>query len=446
MEVLSYLLLGLVQGLTEFLPVSSSGHLTLGQAILGLGEEDLTFTVLVHAATALSTVVVFREDILGLARDVFVERVGRHGKGLHGLLLLSAVPAAVLGLGFKTPSVWPPQVCGRHALCHRLGLRSRNAPAGEPTPGRRARVGHWIGPSLRDSSWNFPLWVHHRGRPHARGLARETAKFSFLMALIPIGGATLLTLKDLMEQPATEAAGPWLGYAVGTVAAFASGWAACTWMIQLVKRRIWPDLAPTVWSLASSPSFLADVVVEIHLSGFGALCMLATGCISVTFPGPMPYNRKDLTSFPNAWHGIWSSHATGTDDTGEDKALVIFPDRLQGHEGDDLILGKNCVLRKWGRRHVLSIDLDDSNRKMIMVAQRRGNHLDVLSFDASQEGALTSWEDVLGSKRVTTLHKNDDPTDKVREVQLNPRSNCQFRKLVKHGSSDLVTYTRVASE
>ena len=57
---------------------------------------------------------------------------------------------------------------------------------------------------------------------------------------------------------------------------------------------------------------------------------------------------------------------------------------------------------------------------MILVAQRRGNHLDVLSFDASQDGALASWEDVLGNKRVTTLHKNDDSTDKVREVQLNP--------------------------
>ena len=101
MEVLSYLLLGLVQGLTEFLPVSSSGHLTLGQAILGLGEEDLTFTVLVHAATALSTVVVFREDILGLVRDVFTSgESGAHARSYTGLLLLSAVPAAVLGLGF----------------------------------------------------------------------------------------------------------------------------------------------------------------------------------------------------------------------------------------------------------------------------------------------------------------------------------------------------------
>ena len=102
MEVLSYLLLGLVQGLTEFLPVSSSGHLTLGQAILGLGEEDLTFTVLVHAATALSTVVVFREDILGLVRDVFTSGdSGATARSYTGLLLLSAVPAAVLGLGFK---------------------------------------------------------------------------------------------------------------------------------------------------------------------------------------------------------------------------------------------------------------------------------------------------------------------------------------------------------
>ena len=84
-----------------------------------------------------------------------------------------------------------------------------------------------------------------------------------------------------------------------------------------------------------------------------------------------------------------------------------------------------------------SIDLDDSNRKMIMVAQRRGNHLDVLSFDASKKTApSTSWEDVLGNKRVTTLHKNDDPTDKgARKCNSTPKTHCQFRKLVKHGSS-----------
>ena len=110
METLSYLLLGLVQGLTEFLPVSSSGHLTLGQAMLGLGEEDLTFTVLVHAATALSTVVVFRQDIGALIRDVL--RAGDEGSKARtytGLLLLSACQQPSWGWDSKTPlKPWPP--------------------------------------------------------------------------------------------------------------------------------------------------------------------------------------------------------------------------------------------------------------------------------------------------------------------------------------------------
>ena len=91
------------------------------------------------------------------------------------------------------------------------------------------------------------------------GVSREeAARFSFLMALIPIGGATLLTLKDLLEQPSTAdlAGGPWAGYALGTLAAFVSGWAACTWMIRLVKRS--------------------------NLAGFGAYC-LGAGLLALIF-------------------------------------------------------------------------------------------------------------------------------------------------------------------
>ena len=91
------------------------------------------------------------------------------------------------------------------------------------------------------------------------GVSREeAARFSFLMALIPMGGATVLTVKDLMEQSvgAEMAASPWLGYAVGTLAAFASGWLACTWMIRLVKRS--------------------------NLAGFGAYC-LGVGVLALIF-------------------------------------------------------------------------------------------------------------------------------------------------------------------
>ena len=260
MEVLSYLLLGLVQGLTEFLPVSSSGHLTLGQAILGLGEEDLTFTVLVHAATALSTVVVFREDILGLVRDVFTSGAsGAMREKLHGPVAAQRGPCrgprARVQRRHRSPG--HPQVCGRHALCHRLGAA---ALATRQWGNRPLGAGRALGIGLAQACAILPGISRSGstiGAALMLGVSREeAAKFSFLMALIPIGGATLLTLKDLMEQPAAEAAGPWLGYAVGTLAAFASGWAACTWMIRLVKRS--------------------------NLAGFGAYCLVA-GILALIF-------------------------------------------------------------------------------------------------------------------------------------------------------------------
>jgi undecaprenyl-diphosphatase len=262
LETLSYLILGLVQGLTEFLPVSSSGHLTLGQALLGLAEEDLTFTVLVHAATALSTVVVFREDILGLVRDVFASGdAGSQARSYTGLILLSAVPAAAVGLGFKDAieSLATPRFVGG-MLCVTAGilLLSQRATAGNRPLGASRALGIGLAqafailPGISRSGSTI-------GAALMLGISREeAARFSFLMALIPIGGATLLTLKDLLEQPAVAdaAAGPWLGYAVGTLAAFASGWAACTWMIRLVKRS--------------------------NLAGFGAYC-LAVGVLALIF-------------------------------------------------------------------------------------------------------------------------------------------------------------------
>ena len=262
MESLFYLVLGVVQGLTEFLPVSSSGHLKLGQELMGLHEEDLTFTVLVHAATALSTVVVFRQDMLQLAQDAFAQ--GDHGNASRrylGLLLLSAVPAGVVGLLYKDQieGLATTRFVGAMLCVTALVLfLSQRASAGNRPIGASRALGVGLAqalailPGISRSGSTI-------GAALMLGISREeAARFSFLMALIPIGGATLLTIKDLMEQPSWGVAGdiPWLGYGLGTLAAFVSGWAACTWMIRLVKRS--------------------------NLAGFGAYCLLA-GILAVIF-------------------------------------------------------------------------------------------------------------------------------------------------------------------
>jgi undecaprenyl-diphosphatase len=242
LEALSYLLLGLVQGLTEFLPVSSSGHLTLGQALLGLEQEDLTFTVLVHGATALSTLVVFRDDIQALVQGAFGKgEEGQRARTYIGWILLSAVPAAVVGLGFKDSieALASPQFVGG-MLCITAGILffSQKAPSGNRPlqSGRALTIGLAqalaILPGISRSGSTI-------GAALLLGVSRkEAARFSFLMALVPIGGATLLTVKDLLERPETEAVagGPLWGYALGTAAAFFSGWLACTWMIRLVQK------------------------------------------------------------------------------------------------------------------------------------------------------------------------------------------------------------------
>ena len=101
-ETLSYLILGVVQGLTEFLPVSSSGHLTLFSEFLGIKSDDITFKVLVHVSTALSTIIVFRKDIVDLTLG-FPKKTeeGEKARKYILLLALSAIPAALVGFTLK---------------------------------------------------------------------------------------------------------------------------------------------------------------------------------------------------------------------------------------------------------------------------------------------------------------------------------------------------------
>lgn len=103
MEVLDAIILGIVQGLTEFLPVSSSGHLELGKAILGdqsLAQESLLFTVVLHFATALSTIVVFRKDVWEIVRGLFQFKWNEETR-FSLKIIISMIPAVLIGLLFQ---------------------------------------------------------------------------------------------------------------------------------------------------------------------------------------------------------------------------------------------------------------------------------------------------------------------------------------------------------
>ena len=102
MNWIQALILGIIQGLTEYLPVSSSGHLAIGQALFGLedGESNLAFTVLLHIATVLSTVVILWSEIVWLFKDFFKFKWNEGTKYIVNILI-SMIPVAIVGLFFK---------------------------------------------------------------------------------------------------------------------------------------------------------------------------------------------------------------------------------------------------------------------------------------------------------------------------------------------------------
>lgn len=233
-KTISYLILGIVQGLTEFLPVSSSGHLALCADALNLPENDIAFTVLVHAATALSTMVVFKDDIMKLIS-------GETPRKYLAFLAISMIPAGIIGFTFKDQikSITSTELVGYMLIVTAviLALSQKIKSSGTKPVG-------WLNSLLIGSVQAMAILpgISRSGSTIGAALMlgvsrEEAARFSFLMALPVIGGATLLEAKDLLEA-GTIASGesiPVLGYTLGFFTAFVSGLFACKWMIRLVK-------------------------------------------------------------------------------------------------------------------------------------------------------------------------------------------------------------------
>lgn len=239
MSWLEALLLGILQGLTEFLPVSSSGHLELGKAFLGVDPENsLLFTVIVHGATVLSTIVVFRKDLLQLLRG-FIQFRWNEETRFISLLLLSMLPVLLVGLFLKeeVESFFSGRIrfVGSMLIITALLLTFANF-----SRDRKKQIGAWDA-LLMGIAQAFAVLpgISRSGSTIAAGMIlgkdrAQVARFSFLMVLLPIIGANILDVRDSIGNGALN--GEFLPLLVGFIAAFFMGWAACRWMISLVQK------------------------------------------------------------------------------------------------------------------------------------------------------------------------------------------------------------------
>ena len=244
MEWFEALILGIIQGLTEYLPVSSSGHLAIGANLFGLsGEENLTFTVAVHVATVLSTIVILWKEIVWLFTDLFKFKWNEGTKYIVNILI-SMIPVGIVGLFFKDKV---EAIFGSGLLVVGICLL---------VTASLLAFSYWAKPRQRETISPLHAFIigiaqalavlpglSRSGSTIATGLLlgnkkERLAQFSFLMVIPPILGEALLDVKDMAEMGVSQAmAGiSTLSLAVGFLAAFVCGCLACQWMINIVKR------------------------------------------------------------------------------------------------------------------------------------------------------------------------------------------------------------------
>ena len=239
------LLLGIIQGLTEFLPVSSSGHLTIGQTLLGVefAEGDmLLFDVLVHAATVCSTLVVLWHEVSWLFRGTFGTLQWNEEKAYAGKILLSMLPVMIVGLFFQDKI---EEIFGSGLMVVGICLlftASLLCFAHFAKPRQRTDISWWHSFVMGIAQAVAVLpGLSRSGTTIATGLLlgnkrENVAQFSFLMVLIPILGKTLLDVIDILQGEVNTALST-TAMVVGFVSAFLVGCAACKWMIGIVKRQ-----------------------------------------------------------------------------------------------------------------------------------------------------------------------------------------------------------------
>ena len=233
------MILGLVQGLTEFLPVSSSGHLVIFRELLGAeAPSDLVFEITVHVATALATIVVFRKQILDLLQGLFKFKYNQQTDFI-AKLVVSMIPVAIVGFFFKdkVEELFSSLLVVGCALMVTALLLFLSDRAKAKKEGKEITFGQALVMGLGQAVAVIP-GLSRSGTTISAGLLsgasrNKVAEFSFLMVLVPILGEAFLDLVGGDLAASSISIAPLL---LGFVAAFFSGLFACKAMIALVKK------------------------------------------------------------------------------------------------------------------------------------------------------------------------------------------------------------------
>jgi len=239
MEIIDAILLGIIQGLTEFLPVSSSGHLELGKAILGdnsIPKESLLFTVVLHFATALSTIVVFRKDVWLILKGI-LKFQWNDDLQFVSKIAISMIPAVIVGLFFEEQleQLFSGNIllvgCMLIVTAALLFFADKAKNTHKKVSFSNAFV---IG--ISQAIAMLP-GISRSGATISTSVLlgndkTKAARFSFLMVVPLIFGKIA---KDIFSGELTYEASNFTTLSIGFIAAFISGLFACTWMIKLVK-------------------------------------------------------------------------------------------------------------------------------------------------------------------------------------------------------------------
>ena len=236
------LILGLIQGLTEYLPVSSSGHLAIGANLVDInGEDNLTFTIMVHVATVLSTLVILWKEIDWILKGLFKFQMNDETKYALNIII-SMIPVGIVGVFFKDQV---EEIFGSGLLivgCMLLVTALLLSFSYFAKPRQRENISplHAFIIGLGQALAVLP-GLSRSGTTIATGLLlgnkkEKMAQFSFLMVIPPILGEASLDLLKGLKGEETLGGIDTFPMVVGFVAAFLSGCLACKWMINIVKK------------------------------------------------------------------------------------------------------------------------------------------------------------------------------------------------------------------